>query len=86
MDHNKGVRSQTGIWKEQIREKLGKLDVFNSPESDTLYLKMHEDLKEGSLLEPVTSLCPWGERIIYQDLCLVKGGKKDPRDNTVAVL
>lgn len=47
---------------------------------------MHEDLKEGSLLEPVTSLGPWEEWTIYQDLSLVKGGKKDPKDNTVTVL
>lgn len=40
---------------------------------------MHEDLKEESVLEPVTILCPWGEWVIYQDLSSVKGGKKDPR-------
>lgn len=33
---------------------------------------MHEDIKEGSLLEPVTILCPWGEWIMF----LVKGTKK----------
>jgi len=37
---------------------------------------MHEDLNEGNLLEPLTNFCPWGERIIYQNLSLVKGGKK----------
>lgn len=47
---------------------------------------MHGDLKEGSILEPVTSLCPWGEWVGYQDLHLVEGGKKDPRDNTATVL
>lgn len=43
---------------------------------------MHEDLKEGSLLEVVTTLCPWGEWI----RSLVKRTKKHTRHNTVIIL
>lgn len=43
---------------------------------------MHEDIKEGSLLELVTPLCPWGEWIMP----LVKGTKKDTRHNTGIIL